>query len=544
MKHCVITCVYAAKPHLEEGAIMSLTASAAEFPDAVKLACLDCGTPAVEAVCDALGWQIIRPELEDPPRMKHLLERATAACPDADVYWTIEHDALIQPGARLRFEPLFARFPDVAAIECPTTDTDGKTNYPSNHKTYSTYAGNCSDLRRQGPWCSLNCVAYRGDAWRRIEWYRIREYPITDQDVSAALREDGWSLCAVPEQTCIHLITVSRRALPETAGSRPPAYNEPHKQYKLGVILPCRNEGDEPLLTVRNFRHTKEAETDLRFAVIDDGSEDHSCERFFGASDIFAERNETPRGEAHARNRGVELLQGYNPDVLYWFDAHVRMKVTGGLEKMATLALEQNALVCAVTKQMGHAEPQKDPDRIGATFHWETDGSDAKHPLGLRLRWNYREPRSERRAHDCQAVLGACYCMPANLWSTLGPWMDVFGEYGFGEEALCLKAWFLDIPRLCRGDVYIEHKFRRARPYPMTGHWYWYSFAGCTRMLFAESTWRRVFLPMAQRAIGPDDERLRGIVANQDIAGWREEFAKRKRHTDEEALRWLNITQS
>jgi hypothetical protein len=74
----------------------------------------------------------------------------------------------------------------------------------------------------------------------------------------------------------------------------------------------------------------------------------------------------------------------------------------------------------------------------------------------------------------------------------------------------------------------------------MSGMEYWYNFVWCSKIIWRDDVFRRVFLPCAKLA-GPSDERIAELAESQEAARLRDEFQTTKRHTDEEALAWLEI---
>ena len=118
--------------------------------------------------------------------------------------------------------------------------------------------------------------------------------------------------------------------------------------------------------------------------------------------------------------------------------------------------------------------------------------------------------------------------------------MDTVGHYGYGEPALAIKAYMLDIPTHCRSDAHFQHKFRIQRPYEMCGADYWFNFVHCNRILFGEEIFQRVFLPTAKDICGRNGA-LNRVLA-EDVTAQRDQWLARKpKHTPEEALAWLGF---
>ncbi len=312
---------------------------------------------------------------------------------------------------------------------------------------------------------------------------------------------------------------------------------------KIGIILPARNEGKEnvpgegiePLATIRNFRVSARPETQLTFGVIDDGSTDGCCENLKGEPDVVLRRHDVSLGESASRNEGAELFKGMDAHIT--FDSHERMDTPHGLEMLAEAAIDTGGIVCGTTFQLNPAG--RDFPRNGGLWAWRTTcGGNPKINIGLRLGWCYKR---EQELQPIEAPLGASYAFAPATFAKLGGWMDVQGQYGYGEQALALKAFFLGIPMFCHTKVLIRHQFRIQRPYPMSGAHYWYNYVWCNKIIFSDDVFRRIFLPVAVSAL-PKDPRIQELSESPEAAKQRDEFAQRKTRTDDECLKWLRIT--
>jgi len=222
------------------------------------------------------------------------------------------------------------------------------------------------------------------------------------------------------------------------------------------------------------------------------------------------------------------------------FDAHMRSLTENSLEMLARTAIESEAVVCGTTWMMNHPAPGKnDFPRNGGRFTWEpvTPVKNDKNQLGLRLQWSYTR---DEEIQPVDAILGASYAMTWETWHKLGGWQDTPGAYGFGEQSISIRAWFMDIPVLCCTKAHFKHKFRVERPYAMSGVPYWHNFVWCSKIIWRDDIFRRVFLPVAQR-IFPGDRRIVELAESPAAEKLRDEFQAKKHHSDEEALKWLKI---
>jgi len=315
---------------------------------------------------------------------------------------------------------------------------------------------------------------------------------------------------------------------------RAPALPPPEDfEGRIDVVLPMRNEGDEIVHTIRSMRHWKAPKTRLRFIVIDDGSTDGCGNKVRRAHDVLYVRHIAPQGEGYCRNLGVCLTIDDPPRGYVTLDAHMRATGKYPLESLVLAAERTGGLVCA---QTGNIDREHDFHGYGGRFAWHMVDIDRHRRAGLRMSWAYD--------HKCelqpvQAVYGASYCWTPETFRRLGGWLDTIGAYGYGEPALCIKAYFLDIPRHCHTGVRLLHKFRVQRPYSTPASDYWRNYVWCNRILFGDEAFEEVFWPLAARR--DRDGALRALARHPMALELNAAFQKRKLHTDEECLKWMRV---
>ena len=306
-------------------------------------------------------------------------------------------------------------------------------------------------------------------------------------------------------------------------------------------MIPVRNEGVEIIRTVRSFRAAAGRGTELRFFVVDDGSVPHrrDCEPLRRAKDIRVLTNREPRGEGVSRNAGAYAAIDWGADGIVWTDAHMRMETpqSRGFEALILAAMETQGVICATCLSMDATSRFVGN---GASFVWreehETRADGRKEPPGLRLTWAYSR---KELLEPVQAIYGACYAMTVKTFETLGGWMDTAGLYGYGEQALSIRAWFQGIGRFCHTGVRVRHLFRGPRPYPMSGFGYWQNYVLCNRVLFGERTFEDVFLPLAKRYC--DDASILFLAKSEAPAQSARAFAGKKVRTDREFLSFAGM---
>ncbi|MBE3118833.1 MAG: glycosyltransferase [Candidatus Atribacteria bacterium] len=534
----MITCFCPADERNIQKGIMSALRTTEAFPDAEKFAAFDVPCPELEEYCRKNGWRLEYPAGGKPPRMRELLRQCVLKTA-ADVIWTIEHDVLIDPTAREKVMAYMGKYKGLGACECYSLDRHGRPTAPCRTKGLLPFRKDAG-LFHVVPYGSLNCVAWRGDVLRAINWTKVPEYPRTDRGVFRQVVKNGWHYVVTKEATCCHLHGYARRAF--DGERRIPTKSRP---LSIAIILPVRNEGARAVNTVRAMRKAIGADTILRFAVIDDASTDGCCAIFKPAKDIVMVRNEAALGEAHARNRGFEMIP--DADVYITFDAHMEPITGNGVELLARAALDTGGLCCGTTfKLIDGTNPNDsgtDFPRNGGRFDWRPICIDPKKPAGLRQEWSYKR---ELPLQPITTLLGASYAMTRATRGRLGGWEDTEGLYGYGEQALCIKARFLGIPVYCVTEANFKHFFRVNRPYPMSGEYYWYNYVYCNRIIWREDIFWSVFWPVVTRTNNymqhvNQATRLEELCKHPEAIRRNSEFGMAKKRSDEEVLAWLDI---
>jgi len=281
---------------------------------------------------------------------------------------------------------------------------------------------------------------------------------------------------------------------------------KPDLKAKVSIVVPCRNEvqtnphrGGVPLLsdTFASIQETSPADNLPECILVDDGSDKPlpSCP-YKGSFRTI--RLPSPGGVDPARNIGIAACgtAAHGCDVIGVLDGHMRvMTQTGepcvnGIQKLAAVALERKALVVA---RCGHLEmPQHaDPGNLcGAVFMPLTDPKSQ-----LAISWRSQYPPDGVRCVN--AVLGASYFAPREIWRKLQGFVNSCQVWGFSEEGLSLKAAFMDVPIYYCGDVTMLHWFRMTgpHPWPVDDFWRWINRARVLRVTFEEETFRNFWLP-------------------------------------------------
>ena len=313
-----------------------------------------------------------------------------------------------------------------------------------------------------------------------------------------------WSVTRGPEASALGNGGFSRQSLGDGGPSLSiviPARNEIGKDKQGRLLLPS---------TIESIAETSQGFAAPEIIIVDDGSDQTLPITRPRGLPLRVFRNPRPLGVDPSRNLGVAASHG---DVVGILDGHMRVQtqegvaIPGGLQRLAALAVERQAIVVG---RCAHLElPDKknnDYPLCAASFVRITKPT---HVLGAG--WNhFHPPEGVRRVN---AMLGASYFFPRNIWQKLGGFCDCCRIWGFSEEGMSLKAAFLGIPILYCGDVTVSHWFRAGGPHPFTvdGFEKWINCAKVLRLAFEEETFREFWLP-----------RCKNLPRIHAAGGWKE----------------------
>ncbi len=256
---------------------------------------------------------------------------------------------------------------------------------------------------------------------------------------------------------------------------------------KIAAIFTSFNEDpQEVLATITSFQASVLPGTDLDIIVIDDGSDtplDLDC-------GIRLIRHDTPWGIGQSRNHGWGVATKNGADFVSMWDAHMRC-AKGSLEHLAEQALSEPCLVSLASEDY---RPDRGFYGCGTWMFWNRRD-------GLQIKWEMKEPKSgEWERTPC--FLGACYGMSAETGKVLEAatgqlWEDTAGRWGVSEQALCVKAWLMDIPVYVSGsrEFCSGHLYRSSNPVPTAGADVWRNLYRAGKVLFSHDVFAARFLP-------------------------------------------------
>lgn len=316
-------------------------------------------------------------------------------------------------------------------------------------------------------------------------------------------------------------------------------------QGRIIVVMPARNEGPEAVRTVRNLRKQKAPGTRLHFFVIDDGSTDGCCHILKPAKDITVITNPVPLGQGIGRSLGVFRYID-DPDAVRGFveiDAHIRMLTPYGPESLVLAAEETGGIVGCRSAILDKPATES---RAGHTWTKPKPGVDARSlcahqwaylPLGEK----HKGPMLVQR----DVPQGATYAFTGATFRKLGRFGESRGAYGFADIDIGVNCKFLGIPYLIHSGVASAHLYRKKRPYPMTGVWWFYGYIECFRSMFRPDTWTRVFRPgLAAAWKDIDTPLLEYLLRDPHLEDRQQTYETRKVCTDEQVLEWMGLAAS
>lgn len=301
------------------------------------------------------------------------------------------------------------------------------------------------------------------------------------------------------------------------------------------VVMPARNEGTQVVETIRNFRKSKAPGTELKFALLNDASEDGCCERAKGARDVvyLESKKKQPTGQGIGRSRLVYATRRLEPRVWVSIDSHERMKTKYGLEAIALAAERTGAVVQA---RSGNLAKGNTLGWRGCRWALERHGSVIK----PETRHDYR--LKDKGLLPVQVLAGACYAFTWDTFQRLRGFGECFGYYGFFERDLAVNSYFLGMPQWCDSRVMAMHFYRKVRPYGQSGVWRVRGMVQCWRRAFRPEVWEEVWRPYVEQVQEKQrDPWIDYLLEALWLEDLQKQFEERKARTDEEVLAWMGV---
>ena len=311
----------------------------------------------------------------------------------------------------------------------------------------------------------------------------------------------------------------------------------PPVPFRVSAILPARDEGADVAATAASFLAAGVDE----IVVVDDASRDGSCApgafAALGCSVVQESppsassapprepavirvlRNEQPQGCALCRNQGGAAATG---DVIIFADAHMRAE--SSLRDFALSAYQRNTILNAAVKPL---DGQHNTTVYGARIAQDKDSP------AYRMAHIVRRPDRASRFAPIPGLHGACYAIPRPVWDRLGGWVPNVG-WGYNEQALSMKAFFLAISLESDAETVVRHRYRKQFPYVTALSLTQLNRFITHRLLFSDRVWRRHWLPLFAKAWPDQAAQWAKLDRSRHYWKLRDNFRKQKVRTDEE----------
>lgn len=244
----------------------------------------------------------------------------------------------------------------------------------------------------------------------------------------------------------------------------------------FSVIITSHNEGTILHETIASIRETA---TDCEIILVDDGSDDGSCET--ADADRFV-RNDDRTGIAYGRCVGAEAA---TTECYIFCDAH-HLFSPGCLDGIASVAMEYQAIVWPCIR--GMLDGRWNPRSHGAYLALAADD---KRAGMVGVSW-LRKTVGERITRS--SGLFVPYAIPAAIFPRVR-WPNGMRDFGQSEMSLVTKAFFADVDILHLCGPFARHKFRRKQPYRASGWMYAANHAIVCRVCFTLATWEQYWFP-------------------------------------------------
>lgn len=292
------------------------------------------------------------------------------------------------------------------------------------------------------------------------------------------------------------------------------------KEYKVSLIIPCRNEGLKIKQTADLLLRTEAGSRDeIEIIVVNDGSEDRCCS--------FLEWKVPPYrklrllttegiGAARARNLGAGRAKG---DILVFCDGHISVQ-KGWLDTLLEAFSHQE--VDAVSPGVGPYDPAR---TAGYGQTWDEK---------LEIRWL-------KRPSDIEPVPlapGACLAIKKDVFQHVGGFDRGFNSWGYEDVELSLKLWLFGYKVFVNPYVRIGHYFRKTPPYSVDGVEFVYNRLRMAVSHFKEARIAKLINFNKDKV---DISVLFTKLLFSDTIGQRKDYLVRRKHDDDWFFSTFNI---
>ena len=292
-------------------------------------------------------------------------------------------------------------------------------------------------------------------------------------------------------------------------------------QGKISVIIPACNEGEELNLTVESLIESEKAfgevsEETLEIIIIANGSP--KVPKNLPDTPIVKLHHFVDQlGVAGGRNLGCRLASG---DYFIIVDSHMRFEPKA-LRLLATTSEEKQAWCC------------------GQVYSLKADGSRGTACVsGAIPRFHfdrymgYKYKNLGTGVIEAPFITGAFFCVPKNVFNHWGYWQNTAGKWGYSEEGLAIKNYFLGKKMYYNTDAIGNHKYRASNPYPVSSQDRWWNATQTHFIYFDDDTFNDYWLPIFKPRCNPIA--IQKILNDEENQKAHQEFLSLKTKTDKQ----------
>jgi glycosyltransferase involved in cell wall biosynthesis len=273
------------------------------------------------------------------------------------------------------------------------------------------------------------------------------------------------------------------------------------------VVVATRNEGAMLHATLASVLGDS-AYPRLEVIVVDDGSDDGSCEQLGPEVRVLRGRE---LGAAGARNLGAAHARG---EYIVFLDAHCRVSPNWLDALTDALAPPDVALAGPAFCRLDEPEPR------GCGMTWNSP----------RLETAWIEPPDHDHPSEVPFAPGGCQAYRARSFELIGRFDDGMTRWGFEDIEISLRAWLLGYRVMGAPAATVAHHFRDQRNFDVPDQGVLFNYLRLVHLHFAP--WR---IERAVAAIGPYPrlgEALEQLAASDVLALRAELEAVRMRDDD------------
>lgn len=303
-------------------------------------------------------------------------------------------------------------------------------------------------------------------------------------------------------------------------------FKKPKMLFSVSVIIPSFNERTQLVPTLESVYESLDGLA-AEVIVVDDGST-YDIGALPGETIVV--RHRARQGIAASRHDGFLHSKG---DIPVFLDAHEKW-IQGDIRTLCEIAEKRNAWVCPVCESMESKRPVGYASRMVVTKKYEQKPCHLPTSRWLPLK------KIGGAVWSVPCVLGGCYAVPRAIYEKVGGWSNTAAFFGFAEEMVAFKSYFLNVPHFLARDIHVQHlfcnakgKMRKVPPFPVSAGDRWLNCAKCLFETFTEKTFDCVFAPHLTFILGPAVIKRTKVLYREEHDWW----MKNRLHTDIECLR-------